>query len=88
MLKDWDGFERLPEIDQMLLLESLMDTALMMAHLGEWWVAERLVADPRCRGWAHGAEINHRMNDKPRFGFNALLSAIAEHTAQENCRGH
>ena len=49
MLKDWDAFEKLPEIDQMLLLKALMGTALMMSHLGEWWIAERLVADPRCR---------------------------------------
>lgn len=66
MLKDWDAFEKLPEIDQMLLLEALMGTALMMSHLGEWWIAERLVADPRCRQWAYGAEINQRMNNKPR----------------------
>ncbi len=47
MLKDWDSFEKLPEIDQMLLLEGLMCTALMMSHHGEWWIVERLVADPR-----------------------------------------
>lgn len=82
MLKDWDAFEQLPEIDQMLLLEALMSTALMMAHLDEWWIAERLVADPRCRKWAHDAELNRRMNDKPRLGYIALLGAVAEHTAQ------
>ncbi|MFO1125883.1 MAG: hypothetical protein U1E25_11825 [Methylocystis sp.] len=82
MLKDWDAFEKLPEIDQMLLLEALMGTALMMSHLGEWWIAERLVADPRCRQWAFGAEINQRMNNKPRLGFNALLGAVAEHTVR------
>jgi hypothetical protein len=88
MLKDWDAFEQLPEIDQVLLLEGLMSAALMMTHLGEWWIAERLVADPRCREWAYRAEINQRMNDKPRLGFNALLSAIAEPTAQENRCGN
>jgi hypothetical protein len=84
MLKDWDAFERLPEIDQMLLLEGLMSAALMMTHLGEWWIAERLVADPRCRKWAYGAGINQRMDDKPRLGFNALLNAISEHTVQHD----
>jgi hypothetical protein len=88
MLKDWDAFERLPEIDQVLLLEGLMSTAMMMVHLGEGWIAERLVADPRCREWAYGIEINQRMNDKPRLGFDALLNAIAEHTAQENRCGN
>jgi hypothetical protein len=83
MLKDWDAFERLLEIDQVLLLESLMSTAMMMMHLGECWIAERLVADPRRRLWACGVEINQRMNDKPRLGFDALLNAIAEHAAQE-----
>ena len=35
MLKDWDAFERLPEVDQVLLLEGLMSAAMMMTHLGE-----------------------------------------------------
>jgi hypothetical protein len=84
MLKDWDAFEKLPEIDQMLLLEALMSTALMMSHLGEWWIVERLVADPRCRKWAYDPGINRRMNEKPRLGYNALLSAIAEHSVQKD----
>lgn len=88
MLKDWDAFETLPEIDQMLLLEGLMSTALMMTHLDEWWIAERLVADPRCREWAYRAEINQRMGDKPRLGYNALLNAIAEHAAKEDGAGN
>ncbi len=83
MLKDWDALEKLPEIDQMLLLEGLMCTALMMSHQGEWWIVERLVADPRCRKWAYDEGINQRMSDKPRLGFNALLNALAEHSAQE-----
>jgi hypothetical protein len=88
MLKYWGTFEKLPEIDQMLLLEGLMSTALMMSHLGEWWIVERLVADPRCRKWAYGAGINQRMNDKPRLGFNALLNAIAEHSSQSGVMIH
>lgn len=83
MLKDWNAFERLPEVDQVLLLEGLMSAAMMMTQLGEWWIAERLVADPRCQRWAHGEEINRRMNDKPRLGFAALLRAVAEHAAQD-----
>lgn len=88
MLKDWDAFERLPEIDQMLLLEALMSTALMMTHLGEWRIAERLVSDPRCRAWSYGREINQRMNDKPRLGFDVLLAAILQHETQVNGRGN
>ncbi|WP_036285765.1 hypothetical protein [Methylocystis sp. ATCC 49242] len=88
MLKDWDAFEKLPEIDQMLLLEALMSTALMMTHLGEWWIAERLVADPRCRQWAHGVAINQRMNQKPRLGYDLLLNAIAEQTGREGHCGN
>ena len=84
MLKDWDAFEKLPEIDQMLLLEGLMSTALMMSHLGEWWIVERLVSDSRCRKWAYGPEINQQMNDKPRLAFNALLNAVAEHLSQKD----
>ncbi len=86
MLKDWDAFERLPEVDQVLLLEGLMSAAMMMTHLGKWWIAERLVADPRCQKWAHGEEINDRMNDKPRLGFIALLDVVAVHAAQETQR--
>jgi hypothetical protein len=86
MLKDWDAFEKLPEIDQMLLLEGLMSTALMMSHLGEWWIVERLVVDPRCRNWAYGSGINQRMNDKPRLGFTALLNAITEHSYKDDIR--
>lgn len=82
MLKDWDAFEELPEIDQMLLLESLMATGLMMAHLDEWWIVERLVADPRCRAWAYGERINQEMANKPRLGFESLLTAIAEHSSR------
>lgn len=88
MLKDWDAFERLPEIDQMLLLESLMSTALMMSHLGEWWIAERLVADPRCRAWAQDPGLNERMNNKPSLGFSVLLESIAKHAAEEGRRGN
>lgn len=86
MLKDWDAFERLPEVDQVLLLEGLMSAAMMMTQLGEWWIAERLVTDPRCQKWAHGREINERMSDKPRLGFIALIEAVAEHAAQETDR--
>ena len=81
MLKDWDAFERLPQIDQMLLLEGLMTAAIVMGRLGEWWIAERIVADPRCRKWAYGEEINHRMNGKPRLGYDAVLTAISEQTS-------
>jgi hypothetical protein len=88
MLKDWDAFERLPEVDQVLLLEGLMSAAMMMTQLGEWWIAERLVADPRCQRWANGPEINDRMNDKPRLGFIALLDAVSEHALQEAHRRH
>ena len=77
MLKDWDAFERLPQIDQMLLLEGLMTAAIVMGRLGEWWIAERIVADPRCRQWAYGDEIDRRMNDKPRLGYDAVLAAIS-----------
>jgi hypothetical protein len=87
MLKDWDAFERLPEIDQVLLLEGLMTAAVVMGRLGEWWIAERLAADPRCRRWAYGEEINSRMNDKPRLGYDAVIAAIADHTAQLEPRG-
>lgn len=83
MLKDWDAFERLPETDQVLLLEGLMSAAMMMIHLGDCWIAERLVADPRCQNWAHGDRINNMMNNKPRLGFIALLNAVAEHAPQE-----
>jgi hypothetical protein len=86
MLKDWDAFERLPQVDQVILLEGLMSAAMMMTHLGESWIAERLVADSRCMKWAHGQGINHRMNDKPRLGFLALLDAVAEHARQETQR--
>jgi hypothetical protein len=88
MLKDWDAFERLPQIDQMLLLEGLMTAAIVMGRLGEWWIAERIVADPRCRQWAFGEDINLRMNGKPRLGYEAVITAIAEHTAQEHCYGN
>jgi hypothetical protein len=81
MLKDWDAFERLPQIDQMLLLEGLMTAALVMGRLGEWWIAERIVADPRCRQWAYGDDINERMDGKPRLGYDAVIAAIAEHVA-------
>jgi hypothetical protein len=40
MLKDWNAFEQLPPIDQMLLLEGLMTAALVMGRLGEWWIAD------------------------------------------------
>lgn len=82
MLKDWDAFEQLPQIDQMLLLEGLMTAAIVMGRLGEWWIAERIVADPRCRQWAYGEDINHRMNDKPRLGYDAVLTAISEQASQ------
>jgi hypothetical protein len=87
MLKDWDAFEKLPEIDQMLLLEGLLTTSIVMGRLGEWWVAERIVADPRCREWAYGKEINSRMNDKPRLSYEAVLAAISEHIKQSGSYG-
>jgi hypothetical protein len=88
MLKDWDAFEQLPEIDQMLLLEALIGVALMMGNLDEWWMAERLLADPRCREWAYGAIINKSMDNKPRLGFEVLLNAVVEHSMQEHDCGN
>jgi hypothetical protein len=88
MLKDWDTFEKLPEIDQMLLLEALISTALMMTHLGEWWIAECIVADPRCRRWAHDPGINERMSNKPRLSFDILLNAVAEDATKHSNSGN
>lgn len=66
----------------MILLEGLMTAALVMGRLGEWWIAARIVADPRCRQWAYGDDINECMDGKPRLGYDAVIAAIAQHVAQ------